>query len=127
MPAYDTLNFDPPAPVAFVEWRNPTTGKSIVQVPMLLDTGADVTLFPEAISEQLQALPTSELRYELVGFGGATDEVQAVRLELRWIRRTFRGLYLPVKQPWGILGRNVLNALPLLLNGPESIWDEWRR
>ena len=30
-------------------------------------------------------------------------------------------------QPWGILGRNVLNAMPILLNGPALVWEEWRR
>ena len=127
MPAYDALSYDPPAPVAFVEWRNPETGRTIANVPMLIDTGADVTLVPEAIASQLLAIPNSELRYELVGFGGAINEIQAVRLELKWLRRTFRGLYLPVSQPWGILGRNVLNATPILLNGPALIWEEWRR
>ena len=37
MPAYDALSYDPPAPVAFVEWRNPETGRIIANVPMLID------------------------------------------------------------------------------------------
>jgi hypothetical protein len=27
-------------------------------------------------------------------------------------------------QPWGILGRNVLNAVSLLFDGPRLVWDE---
>ena len=41
---YDANQFDPPAPVAHVTLRHPATGVSISDVPMLLDTGADVTL-----------------------------------------------------------------------------------
>lgn len=46
MPKYDTENFEPPAPVAHVSVRDPETGASLSKVPMLIDTGADVTLLP---------------------------------------------------------------------------------
>jgi hypothetical protein len=42
MPKYDAENFDPPAPVAYVSLRDPATGASMSNVPMLIDTGADV-------------------------------------------------------------------------------------
>jgi hypothetical protein len=35
MPGYDTLNFDPPAPVAHVTLRNPDNGVTISDVHML--------------------------------------------------------------------------------------------
>jgi hypothetical protein len=41
MPAYDAERTNPPAPFALVTVRHPDTGKSIIEVPMLLDTGAD--------------------------------------------------------------------------------------
>ena len=44
MPSYDATDCDPPAPVAQVTLRNPHSGKMVVDVPLLLDTGADVTL-----------------------------------------------------------------------------------
>ena len=47
-----------------------------------------------------------------------------VRLELRFSRRTFRGQFLLVDQAWGILGRNVLNAVAVLLDGPNLAWHE---
>ena len=46
MPAYDAKLFDPPAPVAHVTLRHPATGASLSDVPMLMDTSADVTLLP---------------------------------------------------------------------------------
>jgi hypothetical protein len=52
MPAYDATRFEPPAPLARVILRNPDTGAVWSNVPMLLDSGADVTLIPQtAIAE----------------------------------------------------------------------------
>jgi hypothetical protein len=53
MPAYDTTLFDPPAPLARVTIRHPLSGTTVSDVPMLLDTGADVTLLPQASSNSL--------------------------------------------------------------------------
>ena len=53
MPKYDSESFDPPAPVAYVTLRNPATGASLSDVPMLIDTGADVTLLPRTYVDKL--------------------------------------------------------------------------
>jgi hypothetical protein len=45
MPAYDGNRFEPPAPVARVTLRH--SGGGQVEILMLLDSGADVTLSPE--------------------------------------------------------------------------------
>jgi len=49
-----------------------------------------------------------------------------VQLELLFCNRSFRGQFLVMDQAWGILGRNVLNAIPVLLDGPHLMWDEHR-
>jgi hypothetical protein len=46
MPAYDASRFNPPAPLAMVTLRNTDNDKTVVGMPMLLDTGADVSLIP---------------------------------------------------------------------------------
>ncbi len=71
MPKYDADNFDPPAPVAYVSLRNPVTGISITDVPMLMDTGADVTLLPRGYVDQLGIEPAIDVTYEIQGFDGA--------------------------------------------------------
>lgn len=124
MPTYNREDFDPPAPVALVEIRNQATGKTLANVPMLMDTGADVTLVPQIVLDQLQLVPTGEAAYELAGFGGEKVALAAVQLDLIFCRKTFRGQFLPIGQTWGILGRNVLNAVSLKLNGPKLIWEE---
>ena len=47
MPTYDDHFFNPPAPVASVTLRNSKNGKIVPKVPMLIDSGADVTLVPQ--------------------------------------------------------------------------------
>jgi hypothetical protein len=37
-------SYNPPAPIAQVKLRNPDTSETVVNVPMLLDTGSDITL-----------------------------------------------------------------------------------
>ena len=45
-----------------------------------------------------------------------------IRLDLRFADLTFRGNFLIVEQKWGIIGRNVLNHLCILLDGPNLSW-----
>jgi hypothetical protein len=125
MPTYDTARFDPPAPLALVDVSNSSTGASLSDVPMLLDTGADVTLLPHAVADRLGAATTPDRLYELTGFDGSTSLAPAISLELTFCRTTFRGQFLLIDQEWGILGRNILNAVPLLLDGPGLTWDKW--
>lgn len=126
MPAYDATRFDPPAPLAQVTLRHPGNGATRSDVPMLLDSGADVTLIPKTVVELLGATIVPGRQYELIGFDGSASLALAVRLELLFCGRTFRGQFLLIDHAWGILGRNVLNAIPILLDGPHLEWDEHR-
>jgi hypothetical protein len=126
MPTYDTTRFDPPAPLARVTLRNLDTGTIWLDVPMLLDSRADVSLVPQAAVSQLEVSVIPNTRYELKGFDGNASFVPVVQLGLIFCGRTFRGRFLLIDQEWGILGRNVLNAVPLLFDGPHLMWDEYR-
>ncbi len=53
MPAYDASLFDPPAPLARVTPRNLSNGATVSDVPMLIDSGADITLVPHQSADQL--------------------------------------------------------------------------
>jgi hypothetical protein len=59
MPTYDAERFTPPAPTALVKLRDPGSGTVISDVPVLLDTGADVTLFPGSAIQRLGIVPES--------------------------------------------------------------------
>jgi hypothetical protein len=124
MPAYDADRFNPPAPVALVTVRHPETGAAATDVPMLIDTGADVTLVPRAVLAQIGGSTLPGVQYELVSFDGTTSYAEVIQLEMILCRRRFRGQYLLTDDPMGIVGRNILNALTLLLDGPNASWDE---
>jgi len=126
MPAYDAAGFSPPAPVALVDLRDQDTGAICPGVPMLIDTGADVTLVPRTAVDALGTGVSEGTFYELAGFDATRSLAPVVRLDLLFLRRTFRGQFLVVDQACGVLGRNVLNAIPLLLDGPRLAWEEHR-
>jgi len=46
MPEYSATHFSPPAPTARASLIHPDTGRTLDDVPMLLDTGADIPLVP---------------------------------------------------------------------------------
>jgi len=123
MPAYDDERFAPAAPVARVSLRHPDSGKSIADVPMLIDSGADATLLPKSAVASLGIIGTGE-RYELVAFDGTTNESEAVHAVLVFLNKTFRGRFLQVESEVGVIGRNVLNRVRLLLDGPALNWGE---
>jgi hypothetical protein len=124
MPEYDATHFSPPAPIARVSLIHPKTDQTVQDVPMLLDTGADVSLVS---AETLRALGIEMLpeEYGLEGFNGTPVTVASAYLYLHFLGRTFRGRFLVVNQSIGILGRNVLNHLALLLDGPRQHWREF--
>lgn len=124
MPVYDSENFTPSAPVASVTLRHPTTGASLSGVLLLMDSGADVTLLPRKAVEALEVTPLAEIRYEVQGFDGSTQVAQAVSLELLFLDKKFTGQFLLIDEPFGILGRNVINALKLIFDGPRQTWEE---
>lgn len=124
MPIYDSVLFAPPAPLARVTLRDPTSDSLVSDVPMLLDTGADVTLIPRSSVNQLGTIISPEEGYELMGFDGSTSVAEAVLLNLELLGKTFKGKFLLVDQEWGLMGRDVLNHLSLLFDGPRSRWIE---
>jgi hypothetical protein len=124
MPAYDAQRFSPPAPLAHVICKNLDTGAVLADVPMLLDTGADVSLLPQVVVNQLDLAAMPDRRYELVGFAGHVSTAPVVRTAIIFCGRTFRGQYLLIEQEYGVLGRNILNAVSLTLDGPQLAWTE---
>ncbi len=126
MPKYDASRYDPPAPTALVTLRNPINGSLQPNISLLLDTGADITLLPQAAVQNLGVTPVVGVAYELVGFDGNKSSVQAVELDMIFLNKAFRGRYLLTQDDHGVLGRDVLASVVLLLNGPKQEWLEQR-
>ena len=124
MPRYGAVLFSPAAPMAYVTLRSPDGSAAVDDVPMLIDSGSDVTLLPKAAAQQLGIEPDTETGYEVEGFDGGRSVSSVVSAHLIFLRKTFRGQFLLIEQDYGILGRNVLNRVRLLLDGPQEQWEE---
>ncbi len=125
MTDYDTSHFDPPAPVTHVILRNPQSGATVSDVVLLLDMGSDVTLLPSSTVEQLGISIRTDPGYELMGFDGSRSLASVVTLDMVFLTRVFRGQYLLIEAERGILGRDILNHVSLLFNGPQQEWSEF--
>lgn len=122
MQPYDSANFDPPTPVAVVTVKSTDLGIEVNDVPMLLDTGADVTLLPR-FCVQGHLISDDLNQYEIEGFDGTKSSAPAVRVEMLFMGKSFRGQFLLIDGKHGIIGRNVLNNLSLYFNGPARTWE----
>jgi len=121
---YDSSQYDPPAPVATVTLRSLSGTDVISDVRLLLDTGADVTLLPKFAVERVGVTVESRTQYELMGFDGARSSASTAILEVVFLNRVFKGQFLLIDQETGILGRDILNHLILVLDGPKTGWSE---
>jgi hypothetical protein len=124
MPGYDASNYNPPAPIAYATLRNPQSGVTVSDVLLIMDSGADITLLPSVAIERLDIPFIAGRHYELMGFEGSKSFAQAAILDMVFLKRVFRGRYLLVEQERGILGRDILNHVALLLDGPRQVWLE---
>ncbi len=93
-------------------------------IDVALDSGADVTLLPQAAVDQLGISAGPGEGYELMGFDGSVSVARAVWLDLLFLRRSFKGRFLLIDQEWGLLGRDTLNHVSLLFDGPRLSWSE---
>jgi hypothetical protein len=122
MPGYDGTLFSPPAPLAAVSLRIQDTNEIVPGVLMLIDSGADVTLLPSESVNRLGVSIDADAVYELMGFDGSRSAVPAAYLDLIFEKQVFRGRFLVVDQAIGIIGRDILNHVSILLDGPHLIW-----
>ena len=119
MPAYESEGFDPPAPLArAVVVRD---GRSVIDVRMLLDTGADVSVIPRDVADELGA-SVRPSRIRLLTFSGTQSEAELADLAVEVGTFRFRGTFVISDASYGILGRNILNLLVVTLEGPRLMW-----
>jgi hypothetical protein len=108
MPKYDDRHFTPPAPVASVRLGRSDGSQSVADAMMQIDSGADMTLLPNAIVSSLGIVRAGE-RCQLVAFDGTVSEADVVQAVLTFKGRRFHGRYALIESEIGVLGRDVLN------------------
>lgn len=114
----------PPAPIANVILRNIETLESVSNVPMLLDTGSDITLLPKSFCEEIGVAISETEFLELEGFNNSTSLAYYVRLEFIFLNKMFRGKFLVYDADEGIIGRDVLNEFSIVFDGKNFSWYE---
>lgn len=123
MPTYEAAGFQPPAPVVRARVVGP--GGSHSDVPLLIDSGADISVIPLGAAHTVGARirrSTAPIRF-LAGEELVLDQAD---LAVEFLRYRFRGAFLVVDSTHGIVGRNILNALRLTLDGPGLEWySDW--
>ncbi len=124
MPSYDASQHEPPAPVASVTLRNPENAVSVGEQWLLIDTGADLTLLPRSAVEQVGVAISADDRYQVAAFDGTKSFMPVAVVDMILLNRVYRGKYLLIDAPIGVLGRDVLNHMRLLFDGPARQWSE---
>ncbi len=59
-----------------------------------------------------------------MGFDGSNSFAPVVMLDLIFLKHAFRGRYLLIEEGRGIMARDILNHVILLLDGPQQQWSE---
>lgn len=121
MPAYEAGEFTPPAPVARVRVLGPA-GDARDDIPLLIDTGADVSIIPRHVAAEVGA----EIRASNVPlrfFDESEMDTAVATLTVELLRFRFQGQFVVADAPVGVLGRNILNLLVLTLDGPRQAWS----
>lgn len=121
MPQYEIVGFVPPAPVAHAAVRG-RTGQMQPDVPLLLDTGADVSLVPRHVAEAVGA-EVHPSGVALRFYDGREAMCDVAELSVEVLHYRFQGAFVIVDAEHGVLGRNILNLLVLTLDGPQQVWS----
>jgi hypothetical protein len=109
----------PPAPFVSVTLRCPTTGKRAADLPAQLDVAADRTVLPGQMVEALGLVEDGRALFQ--GFAGEVIELPVFLIEVQvhdFLPVLTRAV-LGEKEPYILLGRDILNAHRILLDGPQ--------
>ncbi len=113
----------PPIPVLEIRLGVPDVETLSGVVAALIDTGADITLAPQALLEEISAPELDEVR--LRSHWGEYTTVITYLVDIALDTGVLPGVEV-VGDMYGstvLLGRNVLNKLLLLIDGPRQITD----
>jgi predicted aspartyl protease len=116
---YRYTGLTPPDPMIHVAIRCPSRGTEATGVVALIDTGADRTVLPRTVIDALALAVTGVERFQ--GFAGQIVElsVYVVDLSIHDLPAVRIEPVLGEAEKYVLLGRDVLNAHRILLDGPQ--------
>ncbi len=113
-------DYFPPIPCLDLILRAPDSSQSQGHVRAMIDTGADITLVPQALLDQISAPEVDEVR--LRSHWGEATTVITYLVDIQLGADLLPGVEV-VGDMHGervLLGRNVINKLLLLIDGPRQ-------
>jgi hypothetical protein len=110
--------FFPPVPALEIRFVEPSTGKRTQLLHAPVDTGSDSTVAPLALLRQLGANPTR--REQVRGLWGGAKMVRLYKVDLLVSQIHVPDLEVVASDDDLLIGRDVLNQLRLLLDGPAE-------
>jgi predicted aspartyl protease len=113
----------PPAPFVYVTLRCPATGSQAADLPAQLDTAADRTVLPGSVVEALGLVEDGRALFQ--GFAGEVIElpIMLIEIQVHNLPPSLTRAVLGRDEPHILLGRDVLNAYRVLLDGPQDILE----
>jgi hypothetical protein len=119
---YNT-QLQPPAPFVHASLQNPADGTQVDNVPAQIDSAADRTVLPQAVVDQLGLAQTGAML--IGGLGGMTYTLRTyvVLLGIHDLPPRPVKVVATADEPWILLGRDVLNAVRVTLDGPRQVLD----
>lgn len=117
-----STDYEPPIPVVQVRLSY-SDGRFTDSLQAIIDTGADATIIPEGIARQIRATPLNPGILEPQW--GETHPVTIYLLNVEIESMRLPGVVVAGDPSAAeiILGRNVLNKLPLFIDGPSQQTD----
>jgi predicted aspartyl protease len=120
MPRYNT-EVVPPAAFVQVQVTNPTTGASR-WLSAKLDTGASMSVIPDAVVEALSLPPRSEARFYAFDGSSSVRHLFHIDLEMEGHRMALLEVTSSSRQDM-LLGRDVLNQFIITFNGKDLTFE----
>jgi len=122
--SYDRDNFDPPAPVLDVSLAapGPVSYRQIVKSLALLDSGADMTVIPRWVAQQLQLKYVDEVLAS--GYDGVTKKTFVYSVKIIFERMgEFITRAIVSDNVHVLIGRDILNRWSLFLKGRSEVLE----
>jgi hypothetical protein len=115
-----SIHLSPPAPFVHVTLRNPADGAELKNVAAQIDSAADRSVLPLAISAQLGLAQMGTLA--VGGLGGIvyTLPTFVVLVAIHDLEPRAIKVVASADEPWMLLGRDLLNFHRVLLDGPAA-------